>query len=254
MKTTQTICLAVVVMLAVGINASAGLIDLTVTNDSGTVNGATFTQSDMDRSTGTGVFDPFVRIEKPQGQAGIEAGYNTDGITEFETKDDNRWTHSIQIQDIPVVDGKYEFRLDFNQNNNATGRYLSLDELKIHVVPFNVGGSLSGYPNTDLLSFGPADWDLGDNWIALNFTLEPGSGAGDMIALIPLTNVNPTDYVYLYSKFGMSTYTGVLNSAPDGYADGVWTANDGFEEWGVIPEPATMLLLALGSILMRKRR
>jgi len=263
MKTKRTSCLAVLVVLAVVSNVNAGLVDLTVTGASSTVNGATFIQSDMDRSTGTGIFDPFVRIQlngkEETSGPGIERGYNTDGVTEFETKDStNNWTHSIQLKDVPVIDGKYEFRLDFNQNNSEKGRYLSLDELKIHVVSETVGGSLTDYETNP--AFGPADWDLdagGDNWIALNFTLEPGSGAGDMIALIPVSALGTTgsDYVYLYSKFGMSTYTGALLSDPDGNPDREWFANDGFEEWGVtVPEPATMFILGIGSILLRRRK
>jgi hypothetical protein len=237
-KTKITICLAVIVVLAIGVNASAMMIDLTTEGSFELgVNGADFYQTCDVGPTGTGNFEPFVRLDAP-GNPTIIAGYNTDGVTEFETKDDNQWTHSIQLQDIPVVNGKYQFRLDINQNLGNDGELLSLDELKIHVVPEAVGGSLTGYPNTDLSSFGPADWDLGDNWIKLNYALESGSGDGDMCVYIPLSG-NPTDYVYLYSKFGVN-----------------YENNDGFEEWSIdaVPEPATMLILGLGSVLLRKRK
>ena len=212
------------------------------------IDGADFYQACNVGPTGTGVFEPFVRLDAP-GNPSVKEGYNTDGITEFETKDDNQWTHSIQLGDIPIVNGKYQFRLDINQNVGNDGEFLSLDELKIHVVSEAVGGSLSGYdaggndlPDYDNYGlFGNPVWELSDDYfIKLDYSLESGSGDGDMCVYIPLTG-NATDYVYLYSKFG------------ENYAN-----NDGFEEWGVIPdlvpEPATMLILGLGSILLRKRR
>jgi hypothetical protein len=243
MKTTQTIWFVVIVTLAVGFPASA-VLDLT---DGGSEDymGATFTSQQFDTSTGTGVFQPFVRVHVTGADEvpveGIERGYNTDGEIEFETKDENDWTHSIQLQDVPfetTPEGRrrYEFRLDINQNQGGDGELLSLEVLEIYLVKATgdpaVDGMLSGYP-TNFPAI-PA-WDLGAEYIKLDYSLYPGSGNGDMVALIPL-NGSPTDYVYLYSQFGPTH-----------------TANDGFEEWGVIPEPATMLLLGLGGLLIRKR-
>jgi len=246
MKVTEAMWLTTAVMLVMGLNAGATMIDLTTAGaESDPVNGAIFKQATFDTATGTGLFDPFVRLEKPQGSAGEEQGYNTEGVTEWETKDNNQWTHAIQLKDVPIVGDFYEFLLDINQNQGGDGELLSLDELKIHVVPESVGGSLTGYPNIGISSFGTVDWDLdagGDNWIKLDYSLNPGSGNGDMIALIPIAALGTTgtDYVYLYSKFGVNC-----------------PANDGFEEWGIVdpvPEPATMILLGLGSILLRRRK
>ena len=68
-----------------------------------------------------------------------------------------------------------------------------------------------------------------------------------MAALIPsaLFGTDNSKYVYLYSTMGATI-----------------AASDGFEEWGVgtnaepiyIPEPATLALLGLGSLLFLKRK
>lgn len=108
---------------------------------------------------GTGVFDPFVRIQTNQGYAKCqpncsEQGFNTDGrtpqpgngtILDNHDKGGSNWDHSIKLADIPTItvcDGGgstgtncqqfYEFLLDINeQGNNDSG--LSLDSFKLYV-------------------------------------------------------------------------------------------------------------------------
>src|SRR3954453_4324920 len=84
-------------LAAVGLVTSAGsaranfIINLTTAGSSGSSQGAYFYQADP-QPTGTGVFQPFVRIQ----QTGTERGYNTDARpVEFQTKDENQWTHSL---------------------------------------------------------------------------------------------------------------------------------------------------------------
>jgi len=215
--------------------ALADLVDLSL-NTSGTVTAATgqlatFEQFN-DPSTGTGIFNPFVQIQTK----GEEKGYNTDGVPEFDTKA-GKWTHSITLGNVPVIDGCLEFFLDINQSQGGQRRYLSLDALKIF---------LADSPTLDdyAAGLGTLIFDLGDNWVKMDNTVfDPGSGTGDMRVLIP---VNPqwseAKYLYLYSEFGEQ-----------------FNSNSGFEEWGVrtgdvIPEPATLALLAFSSLMLRKRK
>ncbi|MHC5185289.1 MAG: PEP-CTERM sorting domain-containing protein [Planctomycetota bacterium] len=242
MKTQETIWLAAVVFLAVSLNASATIVDLTTADAEGWINGAQFIQDDFELSTGTGVFEPFVRIQNN----GSEAGYNTDGVVEFETKQGS-WTHSIQLSDIPLCpDGdSYDFKLDINEASNESK--LSLDALKIYLADVS---DLDDYA-TELDTLIPAyDLDAGeDSTVLLDYSIGSGSGSGDMTVCIPkdALGTDGSKYVYLYSQFGI--YTGT---------DEGWTSSDGFEEWGVlevtVPEPATMLILGLGSVLLRKRK
>ena len=102
---------------------------------------------------------------------------------------------------------------------------------------------LSASPNLDHYSsgLGTLIYDLGDNWVKMNNTLfKPGSGTGDVRVLIPQNPAWDTDfYLYLYSEFGGN----------EGF-----TANSGFEEWGTVPELATICLLGLGGLGLLRRR
>ncbi len=216
-------------------SARAAVVDLTTDGSSGSANGALFYQFDS-IPTGTGVIDSFLRI---QGM-GVQHGYNTDGTIEYDTM--ASFTHSIQISDLPTIDigGTLyrEFMLDINQNGEPI---LSLDELRIALWDT---GNLSGYSSI----FASPIYDLdagGDNWIKMNYTLNAGSGHGDIIALIPdsvFTGLE-SQYVYLYSKFGVNS-----------------VADDGFEEWAygmqgpLIPEPTTIALLGFGALVLLRRK
>jgi hypothetical protein len=249
-----TFCSLVLVYVFSFLSAStfAGptIVDLTTVGSSGTINDALFYQWDG-TPQGTGVFDPFVRIQydPPPGSGGIEAGYNTDGTIEFQTKDDggHNWTHSLLLSDVPTVTINSilyrEFTLDINQNSGDTGSILSLDDLKLYL---ESTPNLTGWSG----SFGDPLYsldDANDNWIKLDYDLNGGSGNGDMLAYIPDDLfTGPNQYVYLYSKFGIN-----------------FTANDGFEEWAtrigteVIPAPGAILLGGIGVCFvgwLKKRR
>jgi hypothetical protein len=92
-------------------------------------------------NVGTGVFQPFVRIQQ-NGDGNCkrplhESGFNTDGTARFETKDAgaSNWDHSLLLSNIgtDTVGGvKYRiFALDINEANNSTDRFLSLDKLQV---------------------------------------------------------------------------------------------------------------------------
>jgi hypothetical protein len=193
-------------------------------------------------SSGTGIFDPFVRL---QGSP-TEQGYNTNGVTEFDTKT-GKWTHAILVSHIPQrpcpqvspTQTCFELWNDINENNSksANASHISLNKVEIY---YTDDPNLTGY-NSFSSTITPEYKFEGD--ILIN-DVNQGSGRGDLRYDIPIgTGVNQmevpencdygnpacTTYFVLYSEWGMSS--GSFNYNSDG----------GFEEWKVKQYPAISL-------------
>lgn len=222
------------------------VVDLTTVGSSGQINGAWYVQTGP-QPTGTGVFLPFVRIQG----TGTESGYNTDyRPVEFDTKDQNQWTHSLLLSTVPIVTYKgqqyREFLLDINEGGNTNLSNLTLDEVQIFL---GATGDLHNYPS----GLGTLVYDMdaapdGPARVELNYRLNSGSGSGDMFLYVPVANfaISTNPYVYLYSHFGTPH-----------------TSDAGFEEWSsdpaVVPLPSAasagaglMGLLVIGGFARRR--
>ena len=254
-------------LLAVGVllglsgfvqDAYAGPCDLTVAGSTCSVAfGSTTAVYTNVLPTGTFYVDPFLQM-KTAGGATTEQGYNTTGTLQFQSQGD---TGALALSTVPVVTiGGVQYREFLLAVNEPGGNPLiSLDQLQIFL------GSTSNLTNyntsTRTLSGLTAIYDLdsgGDNWIKLNYSLGATSGPGTMIAYIPnslFTQSSSTQYVYLYSQFGVQNQAG-----------------GGLEEWwvrtsstsalqvtrNVTPEPGTLVLLgsalSMAGFQLRRRR
>jgi hypothetical protein len=257
------LCLRVAVAAGVallglrGAAAQATTVDLT-SNLGGTLNGAVFLQFDpMNGSgAGSGNIDAFVRYDAT---TEIKRGYNVDVASQADFQYDEvhgQFTHSLLLSAVPVVQFEgtayREFVFDINETGGS-GSLLSLDDIDIFLAD---AGDLLVHPTfpggTTTLVY---DMDAGDltNYVRIDGNIAgAGSGKFDMLLLVPdslFASVDPSlDHVILYSQVG---------------AEGSFLGNDaGFEEWGlsmvggVVPEPGTFSLVAIGlvSLAVSRRR
>ena len=250
-------------------STQATSLDLTA-GGNGFVNSAYFTWVDA-ASTGTGLIDPFVRVQ----DNGIADGYNADarGVMP-DVNTSPQFTKDIQLSSVPIVKlgniDYYEFLLDINQHNNGNEGLLSLDKIDI----YTRGSALTSADElSDLTGVGSTlrySLDTGNaaNEILLNYSLNHGSGSGDMLAYIPKSLFGAeSEYLYLYSQFGEKGLIGFTvpknaNQEPEPIF-GDYSENDGFEEWSLrertdpptVPDGgATVALLGFGTLALAALR
>jgi hypothetical protein len=240
--------------------ARAVYVDLTQPNSSGSVNtlyGTAFFTTDTTQPTGTGVFDPFLTIQRK----GVEEGYNSsDKNAPFDVKRIPVWNHEFTVAEMKanasVFIGNevyYRFLIDINEPNaaNATDDkpLISLDSLKMFTSP--TAGQTTH--NVESLGVKRFDLDLDPSAVLMdNYVLyddrNHGSGQSDIAFFIPAAAFSAaanSDFVYMYQKFGEHV------AADPTFAT---TTEGGFEEtrFGavpVIPEASTVVPLA-GTVLM----
>jgi len=222
------------------ISDGPGTFDITVEDTSGDetadLGNATvqYIGSDSDNSaSGTGLFDPFVRLQG----APTEAGYNTcsqascgGDVTEFETKT-GKWTKAILASAIPVVDcggdlagtDCWELFVDINEGNNA--KRISLNEVEIWLT---TDPRITGY---DGGFDAPAEQVYDFTGDILIHDVNQGSGRGDLLFLVPVQPFDAGDFFVLYSEWGTTSGT-AGNFGTGGYA-----SEGGFEEWKVRKAP-----------------
>ncbi len=242
--------IAVASTISVG-PASAIIVDLTGVGFSGSIGDAFFQQISPD-PTGTGYIDPFLRIQANN----VEKGVNSDGPYTMDEKT-GIWTHSVLVSNFGhVMNNGVEsirFMLDINESSGQRDRYLGLDMLEIFVADSKNYNNLADLNANGTLLYDMDNAGFGDSAVHMDYSLNSGSGSGDMFAYLPasLFSGHDTQYLYLFSEFG--------GEGPP------WDSNDGFEEWTnidsavppPIPEPTTLILLGgglLGAGMIRRRR
>jgi uncharacterized repeat protein (TIGR01451 family) len=192
----------------------------------GTIDGVVF-ETDLFQPASPPNFFTFEEVQ----HNGFEQGYNTDGRTQFDTKN----AHSVLLAQVPIVIGDgtsgtvdgmayREFLLNINEPNGGTKPFLSLDSLQVwqeeagNLTNFTPGAGFAGSHTNNLVYNLDAG---GDNWVGLNDSLSHGNGQSDIAVLVPdssFINDGTGRFVYLYSAFG---------------AQPGWDAGGGFESWGL---------------------
>ena len=260
MRRLQNLTLAAVGAILLMSTASAQastIIDLT-SGGSGSSNGALYEWTGT-QPTGTGVIYSFLGVQA----RGTEQGYNHSlgHNVPWDTKPGGH-TNDIQMSDLVVANVSgvdyFQFLLDINESSGHDNEFLSLDNVRIWTRNGPISSADENFDHLGTLRFHNDVGPNGDTTVWLDYSLNGGSGSGDMFLYVPVSlfaGTMPDDYVYFYSLFGNA-----------------FASDAGFEEWGllrangpgggggpenppVVPEPGTMLLMGSGLLIaMRKLR
>ena len=246
-------------------NAIAGEVDLTAVGVDQTqvvtaaLGGNGLVANFHTQPAGTGVFDPFLTVERDPNSAtpGIERGYNTDGVLYLDQQRP-AWNRLIKLSDLAIIDvngGKYYgFELDANEPG-ANKSLISIDNVRIYTSSSD-NTSLVQSDESNLDSLGNLAWAMNnpltpqgtdttgagnyniDNWIKLDSNLSDvdkqsngGSGISDLILYVPTSAfdkaiANGEDSLWFYNLNGVH-YT----------VDGDLAAQAGCEEWREVTGP-----------------
>ena len=245
-------------------NAIAGEVDLTAvgvgvdqTKDvPASIGGNGLVANFHTQPAGTGVFDPFLTVERDPNSAtpGIERGYNTDGVLYLDQQRPT-WNKLVKISDLAIIDPNhdggsyYGFELDANEPG-ANKSLISVDNVRIYTSSSD-NTSLVQSDETFLDSLGNLAWAMNDplkqgdpanyninNWIKLDANLSDvdkqsngGSGVSDLILYVPTSAfdkaiANGEDYLWFYNLNGVH-YT----------VDADLAAQAGYEEWRAVTGP-----------------
>lgn len=262
------------------VNLTTSTVNQVPGSNFGTINGAEFLWNSQ-QPAGTGVFNPFLRLQNTGNRTPDEQGYNTNATQVLDNKSPVNWTHDVLISTLQKsTDGQfYEFSLDINEPGNGNS-LLSLDGLRLFAT--DTGGQSASKTtggNGDLQYSATGnggtlkgnllyDMDAGaDNSVLLDAARNPpGSGVADMLFRVPIAvidnraNAQVNDKLILWSRFGLLAQA---DSNPVAGAD----ADAGFEEWAFrakvgtpvnppgsgVPAPGSAALAALGLLALGTR-
>jgi len=195
-----TAAVAALLACATSARLSAVAYDLTTAGSSALVNGALFQTTTLS-TTGTGVIDPFLRLQKNDGEVGLNS--DSDNADLFGDTKTGAWTHDVVLADLGIQAGFVGFLLDINQT--AANPTLLFDTFKVYT---RTGSITDGSQDTLAdLSDAILRYDLGANSLLLNYDLNPGSGGGDLLIFLPtsfFTGATLADNLYVVAGFSGS--------------------------------------------------